>query len=143
MPAFTRIKAESAGDMSTIALNHGLEHDILPFPGDKFSDWVTFQFTTDHSKRKFEELCSENDVSIDGHQIVHSMVDDVVSGESASSVVEGVVTKKMTKGMANAFGKMNTRIKYRCKHCDMAIPVYSGAYPKSCPECSSELTHVK
>lgn len=47
---------------------------------------------------------------------------------------------KVTQGMANAMAKTG---KYTCKSCGLIVPKYRGAYPKSCPSCSSPLQAIK
>lgn len=136
---FTRIPAEHADTMSTVAAHRGLEHIVLPFPGEPFSEWVTFQFTNAHGKRSFEELCHAYEVQLDGDQIVNTMIDSVLDGVPADGIVEAMVTRKLTRGMANYYARASQTAKYRCKDCEVSIPRYTGRYPKSCPECGGAL----
>ena len=133
---FARIKAERAEEMSHLAKHRGLEHIILPFPGELFSEWVTFQFTNDAGRRSFESICNENGVQLDGQQIVNTMIDSVVDGFNADDIVEAVVTRKFTRGMAN-------RAKFKCRDCAAPIPKYAGRYPSKCPECGGQLENVE
>jgi hypothetical protein len=136
---FARIKAEHANDMSELAMHRGLEHIVLPFPGEPFSEWVTFQFTNDNGRRTFEQLCQENDVPLDGQQVVDTMIDSVLDGVPADGIVEAMVTRKLTRGMANYYNKASQRAKYKCADCKNPIPKYSGRYPSKCPECGGVL----
>ena len=47
---------------------------------------------------------------------------------------------KVTQGMANSMAKTG---KYSCNSCGLIVPKYRGAYPKSCPSCSSGLSAIK
>jgi len=146
MSTFARVKIEDADKMSELAANRGLEHNILPFPGQRFSDWVTFQFTNARGKRAFENLAAQNGVTVDGQQLVARMLDNVLAGEHPSKVVEDILEARrklcnVTPGMARHAGA--GRIKYRCKACGLTIPVYPGGYPNSCPQCGGTLEEPK
>lgn len=136
MSAFCRIKLEDAEQISNLALARGLEHNIMPFRGDRYSDWVTVQLTNDRGRRAFENLCAENNVTVDGTQIVHRMTDAVLDGTSPEKAID----EALTPGMKNA---MVSNAKYHCGDCGLNIPKYQGRYPKFCPECGGELTPPK
>ena len=137
MSTFSRVKTEVAQQMSDVASHRGLEHIILPFPGEEFSDWATFQFTNEYGKKAFDNLCAEHDVTVDGTQVIDKMLDAVVGGEHPSNVMEKVVRRKVTNGMANAYNRLGA--KFVCGDCKMSIPKYPGAYPSKCPECGGSL----
>ena len=132
MSAFCRIKQDDVRTISELATARGLEHNVMPFPGERYSDWVTIQLTNDRSKRAFENLCAENNVTVDGTQIVHRMMDTVIAGTSPEKVID----EALTKGMKNA---MRKGAKLQCKDCGQAVPKYKGRYPGKCPECKGEL----
>ena len=47
----------------------------------------------------------------------------------------------LTKGVLNAYGKMNKTPKAECE-CGFCLPQYSGRYPKCCPICGETLTMI-
>lgn len=132
MSSFCRIKLEDVEDISNLALARGLEHTILPFEGDKYADWVTVQLTNNRSRRAFENLCAENNVTVDGTQVVHLMTDTVLGGMSPKKAIDEALTKGMKRAMSNG-------AKFQCKECGQPVPRYPGRYPCSCPECRGEL----
>lgn len=93
MSAFCRIKVEDVETVSNLALARGLEHNIMPFEGN-YKDWVTIQLTNDRGRRAFENLCAENGVIVDGTQIVHRMMDNVLEGVSAERVIDEALKKQ-------------------------------------------------
>ena len=133
MSAFSRIKVEYVKQMSDAACMRGLDHDIMPFPGKEFSEWATFRFANPRAKATFDNLCAEGNVALDGSQVVNVMLDGVLGGDNPKSVIEKVLTRKITKGMNNAYGKL--RVKYRCTGCGITAPIYPGGYTRSCPDC--------
>lgn len=138
---FSRIKIEHVKDMSNLAAMRGIEHVVLPSPTG--FPWQTFQFTTGNSKKVFDRLCNENDVVVDGTQMIDKMVDSVIEGDNPESIINDIIMEQtkyqITPGMANA---MNQRAKYKCEDCGMAIPKYTGAYSKQCPNCGGNLVEL-
>lgn len=67
----------------------------------------------------------------------NNLIDCILEGDSPEQVCDALLEKKITRGMANSFGR--GEVKFRCTDCDLAIPKYVGAYPKSCPECGGNL----
>jgi hypothetical protein len=128
---FSRIKKDSLDQAIELAQGQGIEHVVLAT--SESVDWSTLQFTTDYSRKRFENLCSDNDILVDGKQIVQSMVDSVVEGKSPSDVLD----EALTNGMRNALSKM--KVKSVCKNCDLHIPTYPGKYPNKCPSCEEIL----
>jgi len=133
MSAFCRIRANDVADISRLALARGLEHNIMPFEGDDYADWVTVQLTNDRSRRAFENLCAENNVTVDGRQVIHRMTDAVLAGTSPERAMDEALTGGMKRAMTNG-------AKYTCGDCGLPIPRYRGRYPTTCPECNGELT---
>lgn len=136
MGVFTRIKVADANEAERLAANHAIEHGVMPFAGP-YNEWITFKFTTPHGKAAFDRVCIENDITTQDMVVVSHMLDAIVEGgEAPSDVLESAT---ITPGMARKFGK--GRVKYRCSNgaCGLAIPVYSGAYSKRCPNCGGEL----
>jgi hypothetical protein len=99
-------------------------------------EWVTFQLTNTRSRRAFENLCVENNVTVDGQQVVNQMMDAVRAGKAPATVID----EALTKGMKRA---MTTGAKYHCDDCGLPIPKYRGRYPTKCPECGGKLTPPK
>lgn len=137
---FTRIKVEYTEEMSELASQHAIPHVVLPSPGEPYTSWSTFQFSTEQEKRAFDRLCRANEVLVDGTQIVNQVIDDVIGGKSPANIIERMVTRKMTAGTAKAYDKAG--MKYRCKNCGGGIPKYSGRYPSECPNCGGDLQEV-
>lgn len=136
MGAFCRIRKTDAKKVSELATARGLEHYMLEFPGDAYSDWVTFQFTNHRGKRAFENLCAENNVSLDGTQVVHRMMDAVLAGESPKKAIDEALTNGMKRAMRNG-------AKLHCPDCGLSVPKYKGRYPAKCPECGGALVSPK
>lgn len=132
MSAFCRVRQDDAQQISELATARGLEHNILPFPGERYSDWVTFQLTNERSKRAFENLCAENNVTVDGTQVIHRMMDTLLSGVSPKKVID----EALTNGMKNA---LRVGAKFVCSECGLSVPKYAGRYPGKCPECGGDL----
>lgn len=137
MSTFARVKTTEVERIAKLALARGIEHVVL----EELGEWATFSFTTPRSRRAFENLCAENNVIVDGSQVIDQMLDAVIDrAASPKQVIEAFVTHKMTKGIANALGKMASKnTKYVCGDCGYAVPKYSGRYPTSCPQCGGAL----
>ena len=134
MSIFSRVKTESAKDLSDLATMQGLEHTILPFAG-RFSEWTTFQFTSDNSKHAFDRIAKENGYTLEGSSVTRSMLDAVLDGESP----EDVIDEAITPGMKRAYTKNGSG--RSCPECGLTIPKYPGGYPKKCPECGTEIVN--
>jgi len=128
---FSRVKKDSLDQAIELAQSQGIEHVILAT--SESVDWATLQFTTSHSKNRFESLCSDNEILVDGYQVIQSMLDSVIGGNHPSDVLD----EALTNGIKNAFKKM--KVKKTCPNCGFHLPSYPGKYPNKCPECGGLL----
>jgi hypothetical protein len=128
---FSRIKKDRLDQALELAQSNGIEHTI--FPDSENLDWSTLQFTTNHSRKRFESLCLDNDILVDGYQVTQLMIDAVVDGKHPSDVLD----EALTNGMKNVFSKM--KVKSVCPQCELHVPKYPGRYPKNCPSCGKQL----
>lgn len=134
MSAFTRIRVSDIDKAIRLASNHAIEHSLMPFSG-MCDEWVTMGFTTPHGKRAFDRVCAENEITVQDSVVVNRMLDAMMEDDvSPSDILEKTT---ITPGMARAIGRGT--VKYRCVGCELAIPRYAGAYPRSCPSCGGDL----
>lgn len=134
MGVFSRVKVEHAEDLSNKAKMRGLEHQILPLAG-RYNKWATFQFTTDRGKASFDKMAREEGFELEGDSVAKSMLDAVVAGASAKSVLD----EALTPGLKRAYHKNGSG--RSCSGCGLTLPRYPGGYPKSCPECNNPITN--
>ena len=77
-----------------------------------------------------ENITTRNDITNEELSVLYS----IARGGGTANLVSVV---EATPGMSKALGSI--KWKGDCQNCGFKVPKYTGRYPKTCPECHSEL----